>query len=103
MPDRHARIIAHFAVKPEHSADFIKAIQETLIAPTLKEPGCLQYDLWQDAADPTRFAMVEVWESDEALETHLALPSLQKAVGGLMPMAAERPKVQRFRALSGGA
>jgi len=101
MSDTRARIIAHFAVKPEHSADFIETIRETLVAPTLKEPGCIQYDLWQDASNPTRFAMVEVWESDEALEKHLALPSLQEAVGRLMSMAAERPKIQRFRALTG--
>lgn len=101
MPDKHTRIIAHFAVKPECAADFIAAIRDNLVAPTLKEPGCIQYDLWQDTADPNRFAMVEVWESDEALEKHLSQPSLQEAVGRLMPMAAERPRVQRFRALTG--
>jgi quinol monooxygenase YgiN len=101
MTDTHARIIAHFAVKPEHSADFLETIRDNLLGPTRKEPGCIQYDLWQDAADPTRFAMVEVWESDAALDAHLALPSLQQAVGRLMSMAAERPKVQRFRAVTG--
>jgi quinol monooxygenase YgiN len=101
MADTRARIIAHFSVKPEHASEFVQEIRVGLVSPTLKEPGCLQYDLWQDVRDPTRFAMVEVWESDEALERHLALPSLREAVGRLTAMAAERPRIQRFRALTG--
>src|SRR2546426_278528 len=61
------RVIAQFAVRAERVEDFITAVRELLLEPTRSEPGCVQYDLWQDAAEPTRFAMVEVWESEEAL------------------------------------
>jgi len=57
----------------------------------------VQYDLCQDVADPTRFAMIEAWESEAALSTHLAQESLRAAVARLAPMAVEQPKVMRFR------
>ena len=94
------RVVARFAVKPEFVDEFKKAALETMVTPTRKEPGCIEYDLCQDQADPTRFAMIETWEDDAALATHLALDSLQQAVGALMHMAAEPPTVQRVRSLS---
>ncbi len=91
------RVVAHFAVQPDKVDEFIRAASATLVEPTRKEPGCLQYQLCQDVADPTRFAMVEEWESEEHLATHLAQESLQAAVAALGPMAAEAPTVQRMR------
>jgi len=94
------RVIANFAVRSEHVDEFVRVARETLVAPTRREPGCLQYDLWQDAADSTRFAMVETWESAAALDAHLARPTLRIAVDRLTPMAAEAPKVARFRSVA---
>jgi quinol monooxygenase YgiN len=100
MASSPIRVVARFAVKPECVDDFIEAARRTLVEPTVGEPGCLLYDLCQDEADPTRFAMVEAWESAEALDAHLAQESLQQAVGALMPMAAEPPQVWRLRSVS---
>ena len=102
MADGPIRVVARFAVKPECVDDFIATARRTMVEPTLGEPGCIEYDLCQDQADPTRFAMVETWESEEALATHLAQESLQQAVGALMPMAAEPPTIQRVRSVSKG-
>ena len=90
-------VVAHFAVKPDQVDAFVREARKALVEPTQGEPGCVQYELCQDLAEPTRFAMVEVWESAEALERHLAQPSLQAAVARLAPMAAEPPRVQRLR------
>ena len=95
-------VVARFAVRAEHVDAFRDEVQRTMIEPTRHEPGCLRYELWQDLAEPTRFAMVEEWESEEALATHLAQPSLQEAVAALRPMAAEPIAMQRFRQLRGG-
>jgi quinol monooxygenase YgiN len=100
MAQSRIRVVAGFAVKAEHVDDFIEAARRTMVEPTLQEPGCITYDLCQDVADPTRFAMVEEWESDEALATHLAQAALQDAVKALMPMAAEPPTIQRLRSVT---
>ncbi len=91
------RVIATFAVRPEYVDDFIEVARSTLVEPARREDGCVQYDLCQDVADPTRFAMIEAWESEAALSTHLARESLRAAVARLAPMAAEQPKVVRLR------
>ncbi len=93
------RVIATFAVRPEHVDDFIAVARATLVEPARREDGCVQYDLCQDVADPTRFAMIEAWESEAALDAHLARESLRAAVARLAPMAAEQPKVARFRSM----
>jgi len=90
-------VIARFHTKPESAEHVLKAIQETMVVPTRSEPGCIRYELWQDLEDPTRLSMVEEWESAAALETHLALPSLQEAIGALIPFAASAIEVQRYR------
>ena len=93
------RVIATFAVRPEHVDDFIAVARATLVEPARREDGCIQYDLCQDVADPTRFAMIEAWETEALLDAHLARESLRAAVARLAPMAAEQPKVARLRSL----
>jgi quinol monooxygenase YgiN len=101
MSSKTVRVVAHFAIRPDKIDEFIRAATAALVTPTRREPGCIEYDLCQDISDPTRFAMVELWESEAALDTHLALPSLQEAVMRLTPMAAEPPKVHRLRSPAG--
>lgn len=101
MASPSVRVIAHFTVKSEKIDEFIKAARETLVEPSRAEPGCIHYDLWQDAADPTQFAMVEAWESNEALDTHLSLQTVNAAVARLTPMGEGSPKVQRLHSLTG--
>ena len=90
-------VVARFAVKDEHIDDFVEAARKTMIEPTLGEPGCIRYELWQDRAEPGRFAMIEEWESEEALATHLAQESLQQAVAAVQPWAAEPVTMQRMQ------
>ncbi|MDR4507196.1 MAG: antibiotic biosynthesis monooxygenase [Candidatus Brocadiaceae bacterium] len=42
-----------------------------LIAPTLLEEGCIDYDLHQDYTDASLFFFYEKWESEFHLEKHL--------------------------------
>lgn len=97
MADETVRVVAHFAVKPEAIEAFKRAALELLVAPTQGESGCVLYELCQDASDPTRFAMVEEWESRAALDAHLAQESLRTAIGKLAPMAAEPPATHFLR------
>ncbi len=49
----------------------------SLTAPTLAEPGCLTYDLYQSPEKKNEFMRYEVWRNDEALELHKATPHLK--------------------------
>jgi quinol monooxygenase YgiN len=46
-------------------------------AETLKEPGCISYDLSQSTSDALVFTFVERWKSREDITTHMATPHLQ--------------------------
>ena len=37
---------------------------------SLQEPGCLTFDVLQQADDPTRFVLVEAYESEDDLAAH---------------------------------
>lgn len=53
-----------------------------LVGPTLKERGCLNYDLHVDNDDPAVFAFHENWESEADLDRHLEsdhIKAFQKA------------------------
>jgi quinol monooxygenase YgiN len=92
-------VVARFSVKAESVEAFKEFAQAKRVEPTRGEPGCISYELWQDLADPTLFAMVEQWENESALNTHLAQESLQVALESLRPMASGAIEMQRFRPL----
>ncbi len=90
-------VVADFTVKSDAIDDFTALARRLLVQPTRTEPGCITYELCQDIADPTRFTMVEAWDSDAALERHLAQPALARALEELRPHVASAPVVRRLR------
>ena len=97
MSNSVVHVVARFEVQSGHVDEFIAQARRTLVEPTQGEPGCIRYELCQDTEKPTGFAMLESWESEDALGVHLAQASLQAVVAALAPMASGAPTVQRFR------
>ena len=59
---------------------------------TLKEQGCLSYQIYVDRADPGTFLLFEKWESEAALNAHFATPHMAefgKALGGADIVSAD--------------
>lgn len=50
------------------------------------EPGCQQFEVFRSAVRPNVYALLEHWESDEALAAHTA------AMGGRPPATAGRTR-----------
>lgn len=63
-------IVAVIRALPGYEHDVRQALTD-LVAPTLAEPGCLQYDLHQDLELPGLFLFYENWASKEAWLTHM--------------------------------
>ncbi len=68
--------LSQMTAKPGNEKELEQALK-ALIAPTLKETGCLAYELWQDAKNPRSFIMYERFRDTGALEEHVALPHIQ--------------------------
>jgi len=59
----------HVHVKPEHVEKFREATIENA-SNSVKEPGIARFDVIQQADDPTRFVLVEVYRTKDATVAH---------------------------------
>lgn len=86
----------HARVKPE----FVEAFRQaslTNAAASVREPGIARFDVIQQADDPTRFLLVEVYRTPEAPAAHKATPHYGVWRDAVAPMMAEpRSSVKYF-------
>ncbi|MDF1851789.1 MAG: putative quinol monooxygenase [Verrucomicrobiales bacterium] len=69
-------IVANIFAKPDQ-VDLVRTELAKLIAPTLAEEGCLQYDLHQDNEDPAHFLFYENWASRDLWLVHMEQPHIK--------------------------
>jgi quinol monooxygenase YgiN len=69
MAENLLSVVAEMVAKPGKEEE-LKQHLIGLIAPTLKEEGCVQYDLHQSTTEPGRFVFYENWTSPEMLDRH---------------------------------
>ncbi len=62
-------IVARIEARPD-KIELVKAELLNLVEPSLREAGCIQYDLHQDNDDPAVFLFYENWESRELWQAH---------------------------------
>ncbi|MFT5743055.1 MAG: quinol monooxygenase YgiN [Paracoccaceae bacterium] len=54
----------------------VQAALKALIAPTLAEDGCIQYDLHTDNDMPGFFVFYEIWETRALWQAHMKSPHI---------------------------
>lgn len=62
-------VVADQYVEKENLKKFIE-LAEKLVDETVKEDGCLYYDIHQDINDEKHFSFIEQWESQRHLQAH---------------------------------
>jgi quinol monooxygenase YgiN len=67
-------IVVEFRIKPAHIEAFEGAIVGNAIASRNTEPGCRQFDVCRDPADPCVFFLYELYDDAEAFDAHLRTP-----------------------------
>ncbi len=68
-------IVARIEAKNDR-IDLLKSELLKMIEPTLKEAGCIQYDLHQDNENPAVFLFCENWKNRELWQEHMNNPHL---------------------------
>ena len=91
-------VIARFLAKPGKEEE-LKSVLTALIPPTRREIACYQYDLLRNPADPRELCFIERWESDAALEQHLATPHVKTALAQAQPLTEGPPDLRRYQLL----
>ena len=81
-------VCVHVHVKPECVESFKKATVENASG-SVKEPGIARFDVIQQADDPTRFVLVEVYRSPEAPAQHKETLHYQRWKETVADMMAE--------------
>ncbi len=85
-------VIAQIKAKPGKEAQVRKELL-SLIAPSRKDAGCLNYDLHQAADNPALFMFHENWTSKAHLDQHLKKPDLQAVLADVGRMVTEPPQI----------
>jgi autoinducer 2-degrading protein len=64
-------ILGIIKVKPEHLQEFVDHVRRHA-EQSVREPGCLRFDVLQDRSDPQTICLYEVFRSEPDLESHRA-------------------------------
>ena len=95
----HIHVIARHRARPE-AVNEVRQILLSLIKPSRAEPGCLKYELLQNADDPTDFTFVETFASGEALKEHAAAPYIAGLAAELEGLVARPAEVSKYHAIA---
>ena len=85
-------VIAQFKVKPGKES-LVRQELLSLLAPSRKDAGCLNYDLHQAPDNPALFLFHENWTSKAHLDQHLQRPELQAVLARVGQLVAEPPQI----------
>jgi len=96
MAENTLRVIARVKARAD-KVDELRSVLISLVEPTRKEPGCLSYNLLQNNEDPTDFTLVEEWESNKALESHLAAKHFKDAQVKLPGLVAAKADIRLYQ------
>lgn len=66
------RVIARFVAR-QGKEDQLRALLQSMLAPTHAEAGCKAYELYESNSSG-RFYLYEIWDSQSALDQHVATP-----------------------------
>jgi quinol monooxygenase YgiN len=84
------RLVVSITAAPGKGAEFARAFKPRCEL-SRTDRGCQQFELFQSIEDPDKFALLELWESPEALADHAKQQAARPALPeGLRSGAGER-------------
>lgn len=86
------KVIAKNFVK-EDRVNKVLEIAKELVAATLKEEGCINYEMYQDVKNPQELIFVEEWKSIEALNAHMASEHFTRIVPSMSEHMDKKPEM----------
>lgn len=73
-----------FVLAPEERDEFVAGRVESIVA-TRTEPGCLEYAMSVDPADPSRVLLFERWADQAAFDAHMVVVKGAQKRSGPVP------------------
>lgn len=76
------KVIAKSIIEDGHLSN-VRQLYRLLVNETVKEQGCLSYELFQELDNPNNLTLIEEWEDVGALQLHTQTPRFIDLVGKL--------------------
>lgn len=99
MNSKSLTVLAQVKARPGKEADVRRELL-SLVEPSRKDAGCINYDLHQAINNPAMFMFHENWTSKALLDQHLQKPDLQAVLGRVGQMVAEPPEITLWERIS---
>ncbi len=87
------RLNVFIHVSAENRASML-AEAKAMVEKSLKDSGCISYDVYESATRPNELMICETWYDDKALDAHSATPHFAQHVGNMKKLG--RLKTERF-------
>ena len=88
MSDSYLAVVVYVHVLPE-SVEAFRAASLANAAASIGEPGVVRFDVMQESANPTRFALFEVYRGQEGAAAHKQTAHYQAWRDTVAPMMVE--------------
>lgn len=89
-------IVAQIQAKPGKESQVRQELL-SLVAPSRKDAGCLNYDLHQALDNHALFLLHENWTTEAHLEQHLQKKDVKAALAKLAQLAVEPPQITLWK------
>ncbi len=93
-----AKLVAKNGLESRVKSELLKMVEETV-----KEDGCLNYDLHISLDDPRVFLFYENWESKAALDKHMQTAHFLHLSSLVAELFSEQPEIKLFEHVSAPA
>ena len=90
------RLVVTITAAPGKGAELAQAYAAHC-AECIKEPGCEQFEIFRSVVDPDRFALLERWSDQAALDSHAKLNSSRPSIVQGLRAASEREDYEYAR------
>lgn len=88
-------VMAHVEARPE-SVEAARRVFDALLAPSRAEPGCIDYQVFEDGTQPGRFVTVECWADTTAFDAHMASAHVAAAFAAAQDLLAQAPHIAPY-------
>lgn len=88
-------LAVEFLIKPEWVDAFAQAIADNALGSRNLEPGCRQFDVCRDPAEPARFFLYELYDDEASVQAHLRSAHFQR-MNAATASWVERKTVWRY-------